>query len=73
MSREKKIRVDFRISEREEARLKEVMAFGNWNRSEALRFLLDFGHVVLSKLPELMFEVFLDKMEDSIDKEKEDK
>lgn len=73
MPREKTVRVDFRISEREEARLKEVMAFGNWNRSEALRFLLDFGHVVLSKLPELMFETFLDKIEDSFVNEEEEK
>ena len=73
MPREKTVRVDFRISEREEARLHEVMEFGNWNRSEALRFLLNFGHVVLSMLPELMFETFLDKIEDSfIDEEKEE-
>lgn len=72
MPREKKTRVDFRISEREEARLKEVMAFGNWNRSEALRFLLNFGHVVLSMLPELMFETFLDKIEDSFADDEKD-
>lgn len=65
MPREKTVKIDFRISERDEKRLREVMEFGDWNRSEALRFLLSFGHVVLSMLPELMFETFLDRIEES--------
>ena len=73
MPRERLKKIDFRISEREEARLREVMEFGNWNRSEALRFLLNFGHVVLSMLPELMFQTFLDKIEEQLEDNKKEK
>lgn len=66
MSRDKTIKIDIRISEREAIRLGELMRSNNWNRSEALRFLLNFGYVVLSMVPAMVMEAFVDSAEEEI-------
>jgi len=69
MAREKTVKIDLRLSERDETRLKEVMKFGDWNRSEAIRFLLNFGYFIMSMMPSILIETVLDSMEPTIDEE----
>ena len=61
MAREKTVKVDLRISERDAKRLNELMKMGDWNRSEALRFVLNFSYVVMDMIPAAVFETFIDE------------
>lgn len=67
MSREKTIKIDLRMSERDAKRLNDVMKLGDWNRSEALRFVLNFSYMIMEMLPAALFETFIDEMESSLD------
>jgi len=69
MPREKTVKIDLRISERDVKRLNEVMRMGDWNRSEALRFVLNFSYLVMEMLPAKLFETFIDELDTSIDEE----
>jgi len=42
---------------------------GDWNRSEALRFVLNFSYLVMEMLPAKLFETFIDELDTSIDEE----
>lgn len=64
MPREKTVKIDLRISEREASRLNELMVTNGWNRSEAMRFLLNFGYVIMINMPAMLLETFLDSVED---------
>jgi len=70
MVREKTVKIDFRISERESKRLNELMVSNQWNRSEAIRFLINFGYVIMSMMPVMLLETFLSSVEEN-DKDKE--
>lgn len=69
MPREKTVKIDLRISERDAKRLNEVMKFGEWNRSEAMRFLLNFGYIIMTMMPAMLIDTFLDSVETSIEEE----
>ena len=69
MPREKTVKIDLRISERDAKRLNEVMKFGEWNRSEAMRFLLNFGYIIRTMMPAMLIDTFLDSVETSIEEE----
>jgi hypothetical protein len=60
MPREKTVKIDLRISERDAKRLNELMKMGDWNRSEALRFVLNFSYVVMDMIPAALVETFVD-------------
>ena len=64
MAREKTVKIDLRLSERDAKRLAEVMKSGGWNRSEAMRFILNFGYVVMTMMPSMLMETFLDSVEE---------
>ena len=66
MAREKTVKIDLRISERDEKRLKAIMAMGDWNRSEALRFVLNLSYIILEMLPSAVFETFIDDVGESV-------
>lgn len=59
MPRDKTVKIDIRISERDANRLNELMISNQWNRSEAIRFLLNFGYVILTMMPSMLVETFL--------------
>lgn len=61
MPREKTVKIDLRMSERDASRLNELMKMGNWNRSEALRFVLNFSYVVMDMIPAAVAESFIDE------------
>ena len=61
MPREKTVKIDLRISERDANRLNELMKMGDWNRSEALRFVLNFSYVVMDMIPAALVETFIDE------------
>lgn len=67
MPRDKKVKIDLRISERDATRLDELMKSNGWNRSEAIRFLINFGYVILSMIPAMVMETFLQSIEESGD------
>ena len=69
MAREKTVKIDVRLSERDANRLNEVMKFGEWNRSEAIRFLLNFGYFIMTMMPSILIETVLDSMEPTVDEE----
>lgn len=71
MSREKTVKIDLRISERDAKRLNNVMKLGDWNRSEALRFMLNFSYMIMEMLPAALFETFIDEVESSLDEKVE--
>lgn len=64
MPRDKKVKIDLRISERDANRLNELMSSNGWNRSEAIRFLINFGYVILSMIPAMLMETFLHSIEE---------
>lgn len=61
MPREKTVKIDLRISERDAKRLNALMKMGDWNRSEALRFVLNFSYVVLDMIPSALVETLIDE------------
>lgn len=71
MPREKTVKIDLRISERDAKRLNDVMQLGGWNRSEALRFMLNFSYMIMEMLPAALFETFIDEIESSLDEKVE--
>jgi hypothetical protein len=71
MPREKTVKIDLRISERDAKRLNELMKMGDWNRSEALRFVLNFSYVVMDMMPAALFETFIDGIETSVETDKD--
>lgn len=71
MTREKTVKIDLRISERDANRLSEIMKMGDWNRSEALRFVLNFSYMVMDMMPALLFETFIDGIETSVETDKD--
>ena len=64
MPRDKTVKIDVRISERDANRLSELMVSNGWNRSEAIRFLLNFGYVILYMMPSMLMETFLQSVEE---------
>jgi len=71
MPREKTVKIDLRMSEHDASRLNELMKMGNWNRSEALRFVLNFSYIVMDMMPALLFETFIDGIETTVETEKD--
>lgn len=67
MVREKTVKIDLRISDSDVQRLNELMSSNGWNRSEAIRFLINFGYVVLSMVPAMVMETFLHSIEEDED------
>lgn len=49
--REKGNRVNMRLSDADEANLQEIIKKSKWSRSDAMRFCLNFTHVILSTMP----------------------
>ena len=65
MSRDKTVKIDLRISAKEASQLNELMVANGWNRSEAIRFLLNFGYVIMSMMPAMLLETFLNSVEEN--------
>ena len=65
MPRDKTVKIDLRISAKEANQLNELMIANGWNRSEAIRFLLNFGYVIMSMMPAMLLETFLNSVEEN--------
>ncbi len=65
MPRDKTVKIDLRISAKEVSQLNELMIANGWNRSEAIRFLLNFGYVIMSMMPAMLLETFLNSVEEN--------
>lgn len=60
--REKSVSIHLRISESDNKALDEMCRWGNWNKSQSLRFCLSFTHILLSILPAALIDAIMDDM-----------
>jgi len=59
--RKKTVSAQVRMTADDERRLIVLMEWGKWDRSEAIRFSLNFTHLMMSVIPAAVFETILDE------------
>jgi hypothetical protein len=67
--REKGNRVDMRLSDSDEANLQEIVKKSKWTRSDAMRFCLNFTHLILSTMPAETIDAIITEQSPTIDDE----
>jgi len=61
VTRKRTVYAPVRLADADEQRVVALMKWGDWNRSEAIRFSLNFTHIMMSIIPAAVIDTILDE------------